>query len=58
MPVCQVKEYVHTRTVTMSGEVYCTLVMGKARVAPTEVTKNSNLELSAAVVGTRTGNLL
>lgn len=48
----------YLRTVTRSGEVYCTLVMGKARIAPTEVSAIPNLELSVAVVGTRTGDLL
>ncbi|XP_026066740.1 uncharacterized protein LOC113048964 [Carassius auratus] len=48
----------YLRAVTKSGEVYCTLVMSKARVAPTKVTTIPRLELSAAVVATRTGNLL
>ncbi len=48
----------YLRTVTKSGEVHCTLVMGKARVAPTKVTTIPRLELSAAVVATRTGDLL
>lgn len=48
----------YLRSVNKSGEVYCTLVMGKARVAPTKVTTIPRLELSAAVVATRTGDLL
>ncbi|XP_026094281.1 uncharacterized protein LOC113066585 [Carassius auratus] len=48
----------YLRVVTKSGEVYCTLVMSKARVAPTKVTTIPRLELSAAVVATRTGDLL
>lgn len=48
----------YLRTVSRSGEVYYTLVMDKARVAPTEVTAIPNLELSAAVVSTITGDLL
>ncbi len=48
----------YLRTVTKSGEVHCTLVMGKARVAPTKVTTIPRLELSAAVVATRMGDLL
>lgn len=53
---CGVCSYL--RSVTKSGEVHCTLVMGKARVAPTKVTTIPRLELSAAVVATRTGDLL
>ncbi|GAA6095913.1 uncharacterized protein LOC113046208, partial [Tachysurus ichikawai] len=48
----------YLRSVTKSGEVYCTLVMGKARVAPTKVMTIPRLELSAAVVATKTGDLL
>ncbi|XP_057694568.1 uncharacterized protein LOC130917316 isoform X2 [Corythoichthys intestinalis] len=48
----------YLRTVTKSGEVHCTLVMGKARVAPTKVTTIPRLELSAAVVATRTASFL
>lgn len=47
----------YLRAVSKSGEVHCTLVMGKARVAP-KVTTIPRLELSAAVVATRTSNLL
>ncbi len=56
MPACQgYGACSYLRTVTKSGEVHCTLVMGKARVAPTKVTTIPRLELSAAVVATRTG---
>lgn len=48
----------YLRTVTVNGEVHCALVMGKARVAPTKMTTIPRLELSAAVVATRTGDLL
>ncbi len=48
----------YLRTVTKSGEVHCTLVMDKARVAPTKVTTIPRLELSSAVVATRIGDLL
>ncbi|KAL4008001.1 hypothetical protein ACER0C_001853 [Sarotherodon galilaeus] len=48
----------YLRTVTKFGEVQCTLVMGKARVAPTKVTTIPRLELSAAVVATRTADFL
>lgn len=44
--------------VTKSGEVHCSLAMGKARVAPAKVTTIPRLELTAAVVATRIGNLL
>ncbi|KAI4884818.1 hypothetical protein NFI96_007752, partial [Prochilodus magdalenae] len=48
----------YLRAVTKSGEVCCTLVIGKARVAPTKITTIPRLELSAAVVAMRTGALL
>lgn len=48
----------YLRTVTKFGEVQCTLVMGKARVAPTKVTTIPRLELSAAVVATRAADFL
>lgn len=48
----------YLRAVSKSGEAHCTLVMGKARVAPTKVMTIPRLELSAAVVATRTSDLL
>ncbi len=48
----------YLRVVSKSGEVHCALVMGKARVAPSKVTTIPRLELSAAVVATRTSDLL
>lgn len=48
----------YLRAVSKSGEVHCALVMGKARIAPTKVRTISRLELSAAVVATRTSDLL
>lgn len=48
----------YLRTVTKSGEVHCALVMGKARVAPTKVMTIPRLELTAAIVATRTSDLL
>ncbi|KAG1925738.1 hypothetical protein F2P79_025333 [Pimephales promelas] len=48
----------YLRAVNMSGEVYCTLIMAKARVAPSKVVTIPRLELSAAVVATKIGNLL
>lgn len=51
---CGVCSYL--RAVSRTGEVHCSLVMGKARVAPTKVT--TRLELAATVVATRIGSLL
>nr|XP_054604914.1 uncharacterized protein LOC107372912 [Nothobranchius furzeri] len=48
----------YLRTVTKSGNVQCTLVMGKARVAPTKVVTIPRLELSAAAVAAKTANFL
>ncbi|XP_028298181.1 uncharacterized protein LOC114460481 isoform X2 [Gouania willdenowi] len=48
----------YLRTVTSKGDVYCALVMGKARVAPTKVTTVPRLELTAAVVSARTSVML
>ena len=48
----------YLRSITKSGDAHCTLVMGKARVAPTKVTTIPRLELTAAVVATRVGHLL
>ncbi|KAL6490192.1 hypothetical protein MHYP_G00005370 [Metynnis hypsauchen] len=48
----------YLRAVSESGEVHCSLVTGKARVAPTKVTTIPRLELSAAVVAVRTSDML
>ncbi|XP_045078573.1 uncharacterized protein LOC123491568 [Coregonus clupeaformis] len=48
----------YLRAVSTSGEVHCSLVMGKSRVAPTKVTTIPRLELSAAVVAVRTSDML
>lgn len=48
----------YLRAVSASGEVHCSLVMGKARVAPSKVTTIPRLELSAAVVAARTSVML
>lgn len=37
----------------MPGEIHCTLVIGKLRVAPVKVTTISRLELTSAVVAMR-----
>ncbi|KAK7945396.1 hypothetical protein WMY93_001124 [Mugilogobius chulae] len=50
--------WLYLRTVLKSGEVQCTLVMGKARVTPAKVTTIPRLELSAAVVAARTASFL
>ncbi|XP_066553505.1 uncharacterized protein LOC136721589 [Amia ocellicauda] len=48
----------YLRAVSASGEVHCSLVMGKSRVAPAKVTTIPRLELSAAVVAVRTSDML
>lgn len=48
----------YLRVISASGEVHCSLVMGKARVAPSKVTTIPRLELSAAVVAVRTSDML
>ncbi|KAI3376733.1 hypothetical protein L3Q82_000003 [Scortum barcoo] len=51
-------ECTYLRAVSATGQVHCSLIMGKARVAPTKVTTVPRLELSAAVVAVRTSDLL
>ncbi|XP_045063901.1 uncharacterized protein LOC121541769 isoform X1 [Coregonus clupeaformis] len=51
-------ECTYLRTINTNGDVHCSLVMGKARVAPTKVTTIPRLELSAAVVAARTSVVL
>ncbi|XP_037113011.1 uncharacterized protein LOC119126082 isoform X2 [Syngnathus acus] len=48
----------YLRAIDTSGQIHCSLVMAKARVAPTKVTTVPRLELSAAVVAVRTSDLL
>ena len=48
----------YLRAVSASGAIHCSLVMGKARVAPTKVTTIPRLELSAAVVAVRISDVL
>ncbi|KAI3372278.1 hypothetical protein L3Q82_022783 [Scortum barcoo] len=51
-------ECTYLRAVSATGQVHCSLIMGKARVAPTKVTTVPRLELSAAVVAVCTSDLL
>lgn len=51
-------ECTYLRAIDASGDVHCSLVMGKARVAPTKITTIPRLELSAAVVAVQTSDLL
>ncbi|XP_062421503.1 uncharacterized protein LOC134132867 [Pungitius pungitius] len=51
-------ECTYLRAINTSGDVHCSLVMGKARVAPTKVTTIPRLELSAAVVAARISVML
>ncbi|XP_073671735.1 uncharacterized protein [Paramisgurnus dabryanus] len=51
-------ECTYLRAVDVKGDVHCTLVMGKARVAPTKVTTMPQLELTAAVVAAKTSVML
>ncbi|XP_054607429.2 uncharacterized protein [Nothobranchius furzeri] len=51
-------ECTYLRAVNSNGSVHCSLVMGKARVAPTKVTTIPRLELSAAVVAAKIGAML
>ncbi|XP_029970352.1 uncharacterized protein LOC115405059 [Salarias fasciatus] len=51
-------ECTYLRAISVTGQVHVSLVMGKARVAPTKVTIVPRLELSAAVVAVRTSDLL
>lgn len=48
----------YLRAVSTSCEVHCSLVMGRSRVPPSKVTTIPWLELSAAVVAVRTGDML
>ncbi len=48
----------YLRAIDTSGKVHCSLVMGKARVAPTKLTTIPRLELSAAVVAVQISDLL
>ncbi|KAK7925240.1 hypothetical protein WMY93_007550 [Mugilogobius chulae] len=48
----------YLRAISEAGQVHCTLVFAKSRVAPTKVTTVPRLELSAAVVAVRTSDML
>ncbi|XP_067314466.1 uncharacterized protein [Pseudorasbora parva] len=48
----------YLRAVSESGQVSCSLVMGKARVAPTKLTTIPRLELSSAVTSVRNGDVI
>ncbi|XP_052445763.1 uncharacterized protein LOC127987458 [Carassius gibelio] len=51
-------ECTYLRAISISGDVHCSLVMAKARVASSKVTTIPRLELSAAVVAVQTSDLL
>lgn len=51
-------ECTYLRAISETGQIHCSLVMGKARVAPTKVTTVPRLELSAAVVAVRMSDML
>lgn len=51
-------ECTYLRAISTSNQIHCSLVIGKARVAPTKVTTVPRLELSAAVVAVRTSDML
>lgn len=52
------EECTYLRSTNTMGQIHCSLVMGKARVAPTKVTTVPRLELTAAVVAVRTSDML
>lgn len=47
----------YLRAISKTGQISCSLVMGKARVAPTKLTTIPRLELSSAVTSVRNGDV-
>lgn len=48
----------YLRAVSETGQVSCSLIMGKARVAPTKLTTIPRLELSSAVTSVHNGDVI
>ncbi|XP_038549580.1 uncharacterized protein LOC119883123 [Micropterus salmoides] len=48
----------YLRAISETGQISCSLVMGKARVAPTKLTTIPRLELSSAVTSVRNGDVV
>jgi hypothetical protein len=48
----------YLRAISKTGQIRCSLVMGKARVAPTKLTTIPRLELSSAVTSVRNGDVV
>lgn len=48
----------YLRAISEAGQIHCSLVFAKSRVAPTKVTTVPRLELSAAVVAVRASDML
>ncbi|CAI5657210.1 unnamed protein product [Oreochromis niloticus] len=48
----------YLRAVSETGQISCSLVLGKARVAPTKLTTIPRLELSSAVTSVRIGDII
>ncbi|KAL4009472.1 hypothetical protein ACER0C_003324 [Sarotherodon galilaeus] len=48
----------YLRAVSETGQISCSLVVGKARVAPTKLTTIPRLELSSAVTSVRIGDII
>ncbi|KAK3746525.1 hypothetical protein QZH41_016739, partial [Actinostola sp. cb2023] len=48
----------YLRVVNSKGEIHCTFMMGKSRLAPMKAVTIPRLELSVAVVATRLGNMI
>lgn len=50
-------ECIYLRVINETGQIHCSLLMGKARVAPSKVTTVPRLKLLAAVVAVRTSDM-